>query len=69
MSLNQNAVTSDDCENRCDDFLIDSGSCDIRLENADNLRNLECKVSHLAPSQQNEFIALLKESVSTYFKH
>ncbi len=36
-------------------------ACDIRLENADILSNLESKVSHLEPSQQSEFMALLKE--------
>ena len=62
--LNQNTVTSDTCddnENPGDDFVMNCDGCDIRLENADILSNLESKVSHLEPSQQSELVALLKE--------
>ncbi len=47
-------VTSDTCdesENPGDDFMVDCGAFDIRLENAGILDNLESK-SHLEPSQQ-----------------
>ncbi len=44
-----------------DDFVMDNDGCDMRMENADTLSNLESKVSHLEPSQQSEVIALLKE--------
>ncbi len=47
--------------NSGDDFVVDSGCCDIRLEIADILSNLESKVSHLEPSQHKELIALLRE--------
>ena len=53
--LNQNTITSDTCgynENPGDDFVMNCGGCDIRLENADILSNLESKVSHLETSQQ-----------------
>ncbi len=62
MSRSKNAVTSDTSDERespCDDFLIDSGGCNIRLGNVNILSNLESNVSHLEPSKQNEFIALL----------
>ncbi len=62
--LNQNIVTSDaydDNENPRDHFVLNYIGCDIRLETADGLSNLEPKVSHLEPSQQNELVALLKE--------
>ncbi len=52
--LNQNNVTSDTCdetENPGDDFVMNCDGCDIRLENADILSNLETKVSHLEPQQ------------------
>ena len=47
--LNQNIFTSDTCG---DDFVMNCYGCDIRLENADILSNLESEVSHLQPSQQ-----------------
>ena len=53
--LIQNTVTSDKCddtENPGDDFVMNCDGCDIRLEKADILSNLESKVSHLDPSQQ-----------------
>ncbi len=34
------------------DFVIDSGHCDISLDNADLLNNLGSKLSHLEPSQR-----------------
>ncbi len=62
--LSQNTLTSDTCderENPGHDFVMNCDGCDIRLENADILSNLESKVSHLESSQQSELIALLKE--------
>ncbi len=50
-----NTITSDTCDgnkNPGDDFHMNCDGCDIRLENADILSNLESKVSHLEPSQQ-----------------
>ncbi len=45
-------ITSDDNENPGDNFVMNCDGCDIRLEDADILSNLESKVSHLEPSQQ-----------------
>ena len=50
--LNQNI---DETENPGDDFVMNCDGCDIRLENADILSNLESKVSHLEPSQQRMY--------------
>ncbi len=58
-------IVTDDAQDKCvnpgDDFVINSGCCDIIVENADILSNLESKVSHLVRSQQNESITLLRE--------
>ena len=65
-----NTVTNDTCddnENSGDDFVMNCDGCDIKLENADILSNLESKVSHLEPSQQcmypvhSEFQVRLKQ--------
>ncbi len=45
-NLSQNFVTDD----TCDDFVIDNGGYNIRLENSNIVSNLECKVSHIEPS-------------------
>ena len=61
--LNHNTVTNDTCDetvNPGDDFVMNCYSCDIRVENADILSNLESKVSHLEPIQQSELFALFK---------
>ncbi len=56
--LNQNTVTSDTCDdsdNPGEDFVINGHGCNLRLENADMLSNLESKVSHLESSQQSMY--------------
>ena len=54
--LNHNTVTSDasdDSENPGYDSVMSCDGCDIRLENADILSNLESKFSHLQPIQKS----------------
>ncbi len=46
------SLSCDDNEKPGDDFVLNCDGCEIRLENADILSNLESKVSHLEPSQQ-----------------
>ncbi len=54
-------VMSQNTDDTHDVFVIDSRCCDIRLEFADILSNLESKVSHLEQSQQEELTALRKD--------